>query len=95
MMNPDQSPQATQAYAYHLVVVISTIRAPSPETNLKVSGRVQMSGTTAADIKTVEMMSCHLTVLSTFSSSTLVRWVAKKVVMNEAKIPTAVIKSGK
>jgi len=54
-----------------------------------------MIGKIAIDIKRVEIMSCHLTVVSTLSILTLVKWVAKKVVTNETRIPIAVNISGK
>jgi hypothetical protein len=49
----------------------------------------------AALIKIVEIINCHLTVLSTLSIVTLVKFVAKNEVKNETMIPTAVIMSGK
>ena len=49
----------------------------------------------AADIRTVEIISCHLMMVSMLSNLILVKLVAKKVVMNETRIPTAVIINGK
>jgi hypothetical protein len=43
----------------------------------------------------VEMMSYHLTVFSTVLSVTLVKFVAKKVVTKETRIPTEVTINGK
>lgn len=49
----------------------------------------------AADMSTVEIMSCHLMMDSTLSNLILEKLVAKKVVTNDTKIPTAVIIKGK
>ena len=46
-------------------------------------------------MRMVEIISCHLTVLSTLSCLTFTKLVAKNDVTNETMIPTAVIKSGK
>ena len=54
-----------------------------------------MSGMIAPVIRKVEIISYHLTILSTLSRVTFYMLVAKKVVMNDATIPTAVIMSGK
>lgn len=49
----------------------------------------------AADIKTVEMMSYHLMMVSTLSNLILEKLVAKNVVTKDTIIPTAVIINGK
>jgi hypothetical protein len=54
-----------------------------------------MRGITAPVMRTVEMMSYHLTVPSTLSALTLVKAVAKNEVTKEMRIPTAVIMRGK
>ena len=46
-------------------------------------------------IITVEMMSCHFTVVSTLVKVTLVKLVATNDVKNDTTIPTAVSMSGK
>lgn len=95
IMNPAHNPEATHPKAFHYVQVIVTIEAPEPEVNVKVDGSMKMSGMIAAVMRIVEIMSYHLTTPSTFSTETFWIWVAKKVVMNEQKIPIAVSIKGK
>lgn len=82
MISPDHKPLATQAKAYHLVhstktveIVVSVIKMVLNE---KTSGKTSRSGMMAPVIKTVEIMSYHLTVFSTFSWLTLKRLVVAK-----------------
>ena len=66
-----------------------------PEPTEKDSGSNCVTGKMAPVIITVEMINYHFTVFSMLSSVTVKRFVAKKVVTKETRIPTQVIKSGK
>jgi hypothetical protein len=54
-----------------------------------------MRGMTAKVIKKVEIISCHFTVLSTFSIVIFEKLVAKREVKKDTQIPAAVINRGK
>jgi hypothetical protein len=62
---------------------------------VKDAGRKDSNGMMAAVIRIVEMMSCHLMMVSTLSALIVAKLVAKKVVTKDTKIPTEVIIKGK
>jgi len=64
-MSPDQSPQIMHPYAFHGVVVTLEVLV---RLIVKVDGRIYKHGTSAPVSKTVEIMSYHLTIDSTFYS---------------------------
>lgn len=64
MMKPDHNPQATQANALHYV---HTAEVPDAFSIVNVLGSKKMSGMTAPVMRTVEIMSYHLTMDSTLS----------------------------
>ena len=49
----------------------------------------------AAVIRMVEMISCHLIIVSTLSARMVAKLVAKNVVKKDTMIPTEVINKGK
>ena len=89
-MRPDQSPLATQRNALNGELGFGT------SSKVKDEGRHSSARKKRTPvISAVEINSYHFNVLSTVSSVTVVKFVAKKVVTKLTRMPTEVIIIGK